>query len=72
MGEFIQLASGRWLHILAGIMWIGLLYYFISCRCPRSARLPKTAPAPASQKTSRRAHSSTSVGCPGDLAGRAR
>jgi uncharacterized membrane protein len=26
--EFIQLGIGRWLHILAGVMWIGLLYYF--------------------------------------------
>lgn len=26
--EFVQLGLGRWLHILAGVMWIGLLYYF--------------------------------------------
>lgn len=26
--EFIQLGLGRWLHIGAGVMWIGLLYYF--------------------------------------------
>jgi len=26
--DFIHLALGRWLHIGAGIMWIGLLYYF--------------------------------------------
>lgn len=26
--EFILLGLGRWLHILAGVMWIGLLYYF--------------------------------------------
>ncbi len=26
--EFVQLGIGRWIHILAGIMWIGLLYYF--------------------------------------------
>ena len=26
--EFIQLGLGRWLHIMAGVMWIGLLYYF--------------------------------------------
>ena len=26
--DFIQLGLGRWLHILAGVMWIGLLYYF--------------------------------------------
>ena len=28
MGEFIQYSLGRWVHIMAGVMWIGLLYYF--------------------------------------------
>lgn len=28
MGEFIQFNVGRWLHIGAGILWVGLLYYF--------------------------------------------
>lgn len=26
--DFITLGLGRWLHVLAGVMWIGLLYYF--------------------------------------------
>jgi uncharacterized membrane protein len=26
--DMIILGLGRWLHILAGVMWIGLLYYF--------------------------------------------
>src|SRR5262245_55284468 len=26
--DFVQYGLGRWLHILAGVMWIGLLYYF--------------------------------------------
>ena len=26
--DFIQLGIGRWLHIISGVMWIGLLYYF--------------------------------------------
>jgi uncharacterized membrane protein len=26
--DFIQLGLGRWIHIAAGVMWIGLLYYF--------------------------------------------
>jgi len=26
--DFITLGIGRWLHIMAGVMWIGLLYYF--------------------------------------------
>lgn len=28
MMDFVQLGLGRWLHVLAGVMWIGLLYYF--------------------------------------------
>src|SRR5271169_1362785 len=28
MEEFILIGLGRWLHIVAGVMWIGLLYYF--------------------------------------------
>jgi uncharacterized membrane protein len=27
-GDFIQHGLGRWLHVMAGVMWIGLLYYF--------------------------------------------
>ena len=26
--EFLQYGIGRWVHIMAGIMWVGLLYYF--------------------------------------------
>ena len=26
--DFIQLGIGRWIHVIAGVMWIGLLYYF--------------------------------------------
>ena len=26
--DFIVYGLGRWLHILAGVMWVGLLYYF--------------------------------------------
>jgi uncharacterized membrane protein len=26
--EFITAGLGRWIHIMAGVMWIGLLYYF--------------------------------------------
>ena len=28
MWEFVHYGIGRWLHILAGVMWIGMLYYF--------------------------------------------
>ena len=26
--EFVHYGLGRWLHILFGVMWVGLLYYF--------------------------------------------
>ncbi|MEO5693323.1 MAG: urate hydroxylase PuuD [Usitatibacter sp.] len=26
--EFIQYGLGRWLHIMAGVFWVGMLYYF--------------------------------------------
>ena len=26
--EFVQYGLGRWLHIMAGVLWVGLLYYF--------------------------------------------
>jgi uncharacterized membrane protein len=26
--ELLQYGIGRWVHIMAGIMWVGLLYYF--------------------------------------------
>ena len=26
--EFLQYGIGRWLHVMAGILWLGLLYYF--------------------------------------------
>ena len=28
MGEFIQYGIGRWVHVMAGVLWVGLLYYF--------------------------------------------
>ena len=31
---FLQLSLARWLHILAGVMWIGLLYYFNAVQMP--------------------------------------
>ncbi len=35
--DFIQLGLGRWLHIMAGVMWIGLLYYFNFVQVPALA-----------------------------------
>lgn len=32
--DFIVRGLGRWLHIGAGIMWIGLLYYFNFIQVP--------------------------------------
>jgi uncharacterized membrane protein len=33
-GQFNVLGLARWLHILAGVMWIGLLYYFNVVQIP--------------------------------------
>ena len=30
----------RWLHVLAGIMWIGLLYYFNFVQIPNMPNIP--------------------------------
>ena len=32
--QFLQMSLGRWLHILSGVMWIGLLYYFNVVQIP--------------------------------------
>ena len=39
--DFIQFGIGRWLHILSGIMWIGLLYYFNFVQVPAMAEAAK-------------------------------
>jgi len=41
MMEFIQLGLGRWLHVLSGVMWIGLLYYFNFVQVPALADAAK-------------------------------
>jgi len=35
--QFNQLAFARWLHIVAGVFWIGLLYYFNAVQVPALA-----------------------------------
>ncbi|HJQ63295.1 MAG TPA: urate hydroxylase PuuD [Burkholderiales bacterium] len=39
--DFIQLGIGRWLHIISGVMWIGLLYYFNFVQVPALAEAAK-------------------------------
>jgi uncharacterized membrane protein len=36
-GGFNELSLARWLHILSGVMWIGLLYYFNVAQIPALA-----------------------------------
>jgi uncharacterized membrane protein len=50
MGDFIQLGLGRWLHIIAGVMWIGLLYYFNFVQVPALAEAAKDGTAPGITK----------------------
>ena len=37
--ESIYMTSLRWLHVIAGIIWIGLLYYFNFVQTPSRAKL---------------------------------
>jgi uncharacterized membrane protein len=39
--DFIQLGLGRWLHVISGVMWIGLLYYFNFVQVPALAEAAK-------------------------------
>jgi uncharacterized membrane protein len=41
MMDFIQLGLGRWLHVISGVMWIGLLYYFNFVQVPALAEAAK-------------------------------
>lgn len=41
MMDFILLGIGRWVHIAAGVMWIGLLYYFNFVQVPALAEAGK-------------------------------
>ena len=50
MGDFITLGIGRWIHILAGVMWIGLLYYFNFVQVPALADAGKDGTAPGITK----------------------
>src|SRR5262249_4267616 len=45
-GAFIHYGLMRWLHILAGVMWIGLLYYFnfVQVAALKAAQADNTAP----------------------------
>ena len=45
MMEFVQLGIGRWVHIAAGVMWIGLLYYFNFVQVPAMADAGKDGTA---------------------------
>ena len=50
---FMELGLARWLHIMSGVMWIGLLYYFNVVQIPAlaAAAADKGGPAaPASRK----------------------
>jgi uncharacterized membrane protein len=44
--EFLHYGLGRWVHIMAGVMWIGLLYYFnfVQVAALKAAQADGTAP----------------------------
>ena len=64
--EFNHLSLARWVHIVSGVFWIGLLYYLNAVQVPgHGVPPPKTRAAPApppSANTSRRARCSGSAG----------
>jgi len=43
-------AGFRWLHVLSGIMWIGLLYYFNFVQIPNAPKIPEEHRGPAISK----------------------
>jgi uncharacterized membrane protein len=45
-GAFVHYGLMRWLHIMAGVMWIGLLYYFnfVQVAALKAAQADNTAP----------------------------
>jgi uncharacterized membrane protein len=40
MGHAWGLFALRWLHVLAGVMWVGLLYYFNFVQIPSMPKIP--------------------------------
>jgi uncharacterized membrane protein len=42
--EFIHYGLGRWLHILFGVMWVGMLYYFNFVQAQALARANAETP----------------------------
>ena len=47
-GEGVFWEAGlRWLHVLSGIMWIGLLYYFNFVQTPNAPKIPEEHRGPA-------------------------
>ena len=39
-GGLVTIAFLRWIHVLSGIMWIGLLWYFNFVQIPNMAKIP--------------------------------
>ena len=58
----MELIIDRWLHVLAGITWIGLLYYFNFVQAVGLPKAKADGSAPVSPSTSRRWRCSGSAG----------
>jgi uncharacterized membrane protein len=50
LGRAIGIAGSRWIHLLAGIAWIGLLYYFNFVQTPSLAQFDAAARTEAQRK----------------------
>jgi len=55
LGRAIGIAGSRWIHLLAGIAWIGLLYYFNFVQVPSFAEMSAAARNEAITKLATRA-----------------
>ena len=60
--DWVPRDVGRWMHFMAGVMWIGLLYYFNFVQVAAAKAAAADGTAPASRSTSCRARCSTSAG----------
>ena len=63
--------TSRWLHILVGITWIGLLYYFNLVQVPAFAEMSAGSRTEAIEILAKRARSGGSGGRPSPRCSRA-
>jgi len=63
--SFGELSLARWLHIVSGVLWIGLLYYFNLVQIPALAAAAKDKGGPGGAAITRYVHRARSFGSAG-------